>query len=201
MEQIILLKCNCLFKWKWRRIISDLIMLLPLSFRPFNVARNGLPASEPWGFVEASCCFCPSVFCSEEQGYKELWESNGLFGRHLQAPARTGGSNKTHEDHVWLEDNGMVVSCGAVLFFSKHVGSWVCFFKVNSFCAFCFPPCPSHLFSSPSCGCSESAKEWLTQCLKSTSSFQANYLNTKASVWVSSAWFRCSGYFFHLWKI
>lgn len=51
-------------------------------------------------------------------------------------------------------------------------------------------------FSSPSCGCWESAKDWSTQCLKSTSSFQANCLNTKASVWVSGAWFRCSAYFY-----
>lgn len=81
------------------------------SFRPFSVARNGCAASEPWGFVAAPCCFCPGVFHRQEQGRKELWESDGHCGKHVQTPTQTGCPDQAHENRVWLEDNGRVVSC------------------------------------------------------------------------------------------
>lgn len=82
-------------------------MLVLHSCGPFNLARNGFPASEPWGFMEAACCLCPGVFYREEQGHGALWESDGLLGGHVQTSAQTDGSHKTHEDHVWPEDHGM----------------------------------------------------------------------------------------------
>lgn len=115
-----------------------------------SLARNGFPASEPSGPLEAACCLCPGLFYCEEQAYRALWESHELFGRNIQTSAKTSDPHQTHEDHVWPEDHGTEMSWW--IHFSVKLGycsSWSNeFFKMSfiifllflSPCLLCFQP-------------------------------------------------------------